>query len=463
MNNSIKFSKATSPPEVAYLLSEQLNNAIAPEKNADLDSLIDYDNLTSGELKILEERIQAEMKRKEVLSRHHSLISQLPSGQWYTRVGGKKIQRKNLKDLEDYLIEIYSDEAMTLTSIYPAFLERRKLEVADTTWRKDMTMYEKYIKDSPLAKKKIYKIRLSDGYDFLQHCLEIKPDMKRKYWNNIRITLNMMMQFAIDHMLIERNPFEKMRPKKDLFEPPTKHRDGDTLFSSKEQINVCELAEQDSESTNNSIPLGIVLLFNLGLRDGELCALKWGDIESNLKGSYIHIQREMVANVLPDGKHSGNRILEHCKTPAGDRRLPLNTKALSLFKRIKIINKKNGLPTGKNDFIFLRIRKGKIVECPPRSIYTRLRKYCKASGMDVVKSPHDIRRTVLTNLYMAHMPLKKIQQFAGHSSLKQTMDYIRISDDELSVMEYLETLSDPQANTNVIPFETHKSMISGEK
>ena len=70
--------------------------------------------------------------------------------------------------------------------------------------------------------------------------------------------------------------------------------------------------------------------------------------------------------------------------------------------------------------------------------------------MDVVKSVHDIRRTVLTNLFKAHMPLPKIQQFAGHSSLRQTMDYLKISDDELDLMQYVEALS-PVVEKKIIP------------
>lgn len=73
--------------------------------------------------------------------------------------------------------------------------------------------------------------------------------------------------------------------------------------------------------------------------------------------------------------------------------------------------------------------------------------------MTVIKSPHDIRRTVLTNLYNVGMPLKKIQIFAGHSSLQQTMDYIRISEDDLDMLRYLNTLSD---NSNIISINRDK-------
>lgn len=75
--------------------------------------------------------------------------------------------------------------------------------------------------------------------------------------------------------------------------------------------------------------------------------------------------------------------------------------------------------------------------------------------MDVIKSPHDVRRTVLTNLYYAGMPLKKIQEYAGHSSLKQTMDYIRISDDDLDMSQYLNTLS---ASNNILSFDCGAKM-----
>ena len=105
------------------------------------------------------------------------------------------------------------------------------------------------------------------------------------------------------------------------------------MFSQNEQLKVCALAEADAATTTKAEPLGIILLFNLGLRDGELCALKWGDIEISFKkAKYIHIQREMVTNVDENSKAHGFRILEHCKTPAGDRRLLLNSKAVETFK-----------------------------------------------------------------------------------------------------------------------------------
>ena len=340
-----------------------------------------------------------------------------------------------------------------MRTIYPEYLESRKIEVANTTWKKDVYNFNTYIENSQLGDTPLPNITLADGYTFLDHCISVYPGMKRKYWDCIRGTLNSMFQYAIDRLYISNNPIHNLKPKKDFFAPATKTKDSDTVFSQSEMVAVTQLAEKDCESTGKSEPLGIIVLFNLGLRDGELCALRWRDIEFYIGKAYIHIQREMVAHIDDTGVAHGFEVLSHCKSEAGDRRIQLNDKAIDTFNRIKLINKANSLPTTDDDYIFLRYYKGEIKFCTPRSFDPRLRKYCRQAGMTVIKSPHDIRRTVLTNLYNVGMPLKKIQVYAGHSSLQQTMDYIRISEDDLDMLRYLNTLSD---NSNIISINIDK-------
>ena len=419
------------------------NQVLSELESHDILKVENFDSFVEG--------IKEIMRRKEILAKHRPPIKQMPSGRWYTRIDGKKVDKKNKKDVEDAVVAAYKEKEICIGYIFEGYLERRKMDVADTTWSKDVRYFNNFIKNSNIDKKPITSLALDDGYDFLKHCLMTKPDMKRRYWDNIYGCLNQIFQYAIDKRFIDSNPFINMKPKKDLFEAPTKTRDGDTVFTKKEQTLVCRLADEDSITTKSSEPLGIIVLFNLGIRDGELCALKWSDIESNLNRDYIHIQREMVAKIDENGKANGFKVLPHCKTPAGDRRLQLNDKAKEIFAKVKGLNEANGFPTGLDDYIFLRRYKGEITFCTPRSFDPRLRKYCKQAGMSVIKSPHDVRRTVLTNLYEAKMPLKKIQEFAGHSSLKQTMDYIRLSDEDLDMLQYLNTLSE-EVESGIVSF-----------
>lgn len=433
---------ATAPsisPEMLLQLATFLSPIL---KTDDLQPLITNGNLTSESFGILVERMNETLKRNELLAKHKSPIKQLPtSGRWYTRLGGRKVERTHKEDLENLIIAYYKEDTISLKTLYPEFMEHRKISVADTTWLKDVRYFNMYIANSDIADKPIKELILSDGERFVQHCLQIKPDMKYKYWVGVIGCVNQMLKYAMGNGYLEKNPFINLQVKKDLFTPATQTRDSDTIFSDEEKIKVCTLAQEDAKETRTSTPLGIILLFNLGLRNGELCALKWGDIEEYYSEKYIHIQREMVADVDETEKAHGFRILDHCKTPAGNRRIFLNKEAVETLQQIKAYNTAKNIPTGNDDYIFLRTEQSDILHCTTRSFDSRLRKYCEAADMEVIKSPHDIRRTVLTNLCRNGMPLPDIQRLAGHSSLKQTLAYIRTSSYISDAKEHIEELS----------------------
>ena len=270
---------------------ESIAAILNPENNNVTDQALNLNDIESS-INLLKDKLHQE----EILANHPSPITLLPNGYYYTRVNKRKIQRRDLNDLKKAIVDIYdgNTHATTLVTIFDSFLNCRKKEVADTTWTKDQYNFDTYIKESKLGSIAISKIKLDDGYEFLEYCHSKYPKMKKKYWEGIRGTLNNLFMYAITRGFIKTNPFEHLKPKKDFFEPASKTKDGDTIFSNSEQNTIISLAESDSEITNKSEPLGIVLLFNLGLRDGELCALKWGDIESLHGKTYLHVQREKI-------------------------------------------------------------------------------------------------------------------------------------------------------------------------
>ena len=161
----------------------------------------------------------------------------------------------------------------------------------------------------------------------------------------------------------------------------------------------------------------------------------------------------MIEKTDENGKSDGYEIVPHCKTPAGDRRLLLNQTAKDTLELIKEINQKNGFDTDNDALIFQRVYKGEITSCTPRCFDDRIRTYCEKADMVVIKSCHDIRRTVITKLYANGMPLKNLQRFAGHASLQQTMDYIRFTEEDVNQGQYIETLSDTSIGENVVLFK----------
>ena len=81
-------------------------------------------------------------------------------------------------------------------------------------------------------------------------------------------------------------------------------------------------------------PLAILFQFQTGLRIGELCAVRYEDLESD---NSIHIQRMF--------RYETNEIVEHTKTDCGDRIIPLTDLAMKYIQLAKEFQVKQGITT----------------------------------------------------------------------------------------------------------------------
>ena len=399
---------------------------------------------------------EAEMKREEILKKHTTPITFLEGrGRWTTRVNGKQKTLKSRKELEDWIVSQYSETATakTLDDIAEAWFSIDEKRSTDRTLVKHRGWYERFLKNSPLFTKNIQDITIDDGYEWVSYCLSIYPNMTRKYFTNVRSVLNGIMQYAIDKRLLTYTPIANMKLGKDVFCIPDKTREEDTVFSTVERTSVCKFSMNEAEATGEAKYYAIALLFELPLRDGELCALTWGNIIKDMKGnSKLVIERQLVTDCT-SGKAKGYRIVNYGKTRAAYREITLSERAIQILDRVKFLNTQKGYPTTQSDFIFMRKYKGIVCGCTQRCFDPFLRKYCKEAGMLVIKSPHDVRRTVCTNLYLNGMPPKRIQKVMGHETLEQTLEYIRSTNDDLEDSQFFNLLNQA-APDNVIPMKT---------
>lgn len=399
-------------------------------------SLLD-DNFNINDMSVSAE-VEEIMRRSQAIKVYGNDIKQIPDGRYHIRYNGKQIFKKSFDLVVDEILKIENKEGVrTLDNISEDFFEYRFTNTSGGTFSKDKSNYDNFIKGTELAQKDITKIILNDGVKWTNYCLNKKPDMKEKYFKNVRGTLNQMIKFAIDNNWISKNPIENVSIHKDHLAPKTVHADNELIFEDWEREKVCELAYEDSANTNSSLPLAIPLLFQTGLRDGELCALKWKDIER--KG--LHIQAEMVEHRNKENKFLGYKYVGHTKTPAGNRVIPISQEVYQILHSIKKLNLENHYPIGQNDFIFLRTYRSNICECTTRSFETRIKKYCRKADMTVLKSQHDARRTFATNLFYRNMNPKDIQALMGHESVEQTMAYIKRKDVSANVLDFLEAIS----------------------
>ena len=188
---------------------------------------------------------------------------------------------------------------------------------------------------------------------------------------------------------------------------------------------------------HNTTALAIRLLFVLGLRVGELVALRESDIDWDKLT--IHIQR--TEQRMEKGPP---RLVNHTKkkSPYGNRVLPLGESGAAIIRQVMAVNRDYGFQD--EDFLFLG-EQGKRIHI--RAVDNRIRKLCLRAGIDPVKSAHDIRRTVATRLYRNTHDIELVRKFLGHSDVLTTWGYIVDIDaeeeDRMRVVDALKDLSGP--------------------
>lgn len=422
---------------------------LTPELQKNLTDFADANNLSVRELAQLYNMIAI---HKFIMECHTIPITQNKTNRrWYTRLpNGKQVVKTSRTDLEEIIVSYYANlpevkqqfmqlgllpsketyamaeppkllNTCTLKTIYPQWLELRECEVGMNTLADDLAYWKDYIEDSiadiPLSQLGRTKLKAWG-------CRIIKDhSMKKKYFSNIKRTLNSMLDYAVDEEIIEANRLKDIKFNANLFRPVTPKEENEEVFTEKEQQLVMEEAEKDSMENDSALPLGICILFLTGMRVGELCALRNCDI----KGNYLHINQMVTEkqSKTADGglKRDGYMITPHAKTSAGMRKIYLIPEAKEYFRQIRELNKKNGYPCGDKDLVFQR----KQGMCNQRVFDCRLKKYCNPNHLDLpfAKSCHDIRRSYISRLFDSGLNPDEIRRIAGHENIEMTMKYCR--------------------------------------
>ena len=365
------------------------------------------------------------MKKAKVQNIHPFKITapKTDKGRWQTFVrdeqgGRKKVSATTEKGLIDKLYYHYFEEnAVTLESFYPEWISKRQEQgVSARTIRRNENHWDKYYKTHSIVKRPIHKIGTEDIEQFFHETIK-KHDLTVKELGNMKFIFVDMMKLAKKRNLIKENPFLDVDVKTTACKPQKKKNDTSRVYLPEERDKVFrELQREIRERPDVTDMYAVYLLFKLGLRIGELVALKWEDI--NTREQEIHIHRMETLEKNSNGKMCPV-IAEYTKKKSsfGDRFLPYGEYEKELFEKVREINDRCSYSDG--GFIFCD-EKGRT---NIRSIDNLIRKVCTHAGIEV-KSAHDIRRTVASEMFNSGIPVEIIQSYLGHSDIKTTFGYI---------------------------------------
>lgn len=399
------------------------------KKGAHIDSVIkntlheiaNCDNLSSDVLELI-----THMNNNKVKEIHQYAITHTSgaSSRWQTYVKDEygtrvKVSALTEQKLYDKLYEHYFiKKSLTLLSFFPQWLEsRNEQNVSARTIRRNVNHWDKYYSGHPIVKIPLNQLDSESIEKFFYGVIK-RFNITVKELNNMRFVMSDMLKLAKKRGLISVNPMDDVEIRTTGCKPPTKHNDSSRVYMPDEKMLMFDVLNhellQKPESTD---VYAVFLLFKLGLRIGELVALKWEDID--FANSEIHIHRMETSDDTDGTGKLHTVIAEHTKKKSlyGDRFLPLGEYELNLFREVRKKNIANGY---KDDSFIFCDSEGRTTI---REIDNLIRKCCNYAGIEE-KSAHDIRRTVASEMFNNGVSVEIIKDFLGHSDIKTTYGYI---------------------------------------
>lgn len=330
-------------------------------------------------------------------------------GRWQTFYKDSNGQRKNIKagtkeELVKKLIKIYSTntnlDKMTFEQLYEEWLDYKKTitNSANTILRHEQH-YKKYFKNSKLNNK---KIKLIDELLLEAEANRIVRDfnLTRKEWCNVKTILKGMFEYGAKRKYMAENPFVNVKIHV-KFKQVVKKSGKNETYNTDELKSLNKYLDFKFSETNDTVFLAVKLNFLLGLRVGELVALKWEDW---IDLTNLHIVREEVKDRITNIYS----VVEHTKTNT-DRFVCLVPKAIKILQEIP----------RESEYIFVRNNE----RITSRQIAYVLEKYAQDMGIQT-KSSHKIRKTYASLLSSKGVPVDAVREMLGHVSLNTTLSYI---------------------------------------
>lgn len=256
------------------------------------------------------------------------------------------------------------------------------------TFIKYRSLYQKYLKN-PLSSITFSGLTPDFFAEKILPCAEGCSGSIRK---SLLSVLQMIVDYCAESCRIPTVRFTN--------QSPVREKKKTDIFSRSEQKRVIAHLYEEMDLCK----LGIVLCLSTGLRLGEICALKWEDIDFST--GILRVDRT-VQRIAVEGQDTRTRLLEGTpKTASSCREIPLSGDTMSLLKKFRtdttyVLNGASPLD--------------------PRTYQNRLKGYLKQAGV-AVKNFHVLRHTFATNCIEAGVDAKSLSEILGHSDVRITLN-----------------------------------------
>lgn len=177
--------------------------------------------------------------------------------------------------------------------------------------------------------------------------------------------------------------------------------------------NAAEIQQLLKATHGTTLYLPVVLAVLTGMRRGEVCALKWSNVDFEKK--LIHICENRV--------HGEKEVIEKApKSEAGNRKIPISRELATILSaaRMQYYNDAAAYGPAFRDLSYV-LHNEDGTPYHPDSLTKMWRVFMENSGLRHIRF-HDLRHSNATALIAAGVNPKTVQQLLGHSDVTITLN-----------------------------------------
>ena len=228
--------------------------------------------------------------------------------------------------------------------------------------------------------------------------LKLKEGLSQKTIKDIVIVLKMIIKFAVKFHYYEYKQIEIKFPTDEL----------------KKELEV--LSVNDHKKILNHIQenftfknFGIYMCLTTGMRIGEICGLKWGDID--LEKGVIKVRRTIQRIYIVNQSIRYTKIISDTpKTKNSIRDIPISSELSKTIKSLKKL---------VNDNYYVVTNDEKPTE--PRTYRNYYKRFMKKLGINELKF-HGLRHSFATRCIESKCDYKTVSVILGHSNISTTLN-----------------------------------------
>jgi len=309
----------------------------------------------------------------------------------YRSVYGKTYQEVKLKLVEFKAIPIPQNSSgkLTVKELFEEWLLAVKLRVKESTYANYRMKADKHI--LPEFGGMIYEqLTVQMLHSFIEN--KLKCGLSAKYVSDIIIVFKSMAKY-ISRVHGFRNPLA------DVILPKIEKKEM-KLFSENQQNQLCNYLLKNSDNTS----ICVLLSLYTGLRIGEICGLKWGDID--FEKSILTVRRTVQR--IRTGIHRTKLIVDSPKSRSSQRSIPLPAFIINMLRNFR-----------SSENFYILSGNSKITE--PRTMQRKFKSILKKANLPSINY-HALRHMFATNCIKLGFDVKTLSEILGHASVETTLN-----------------------------------------